>query len=85
MANISRYYEELVCPGIDQILKKRLDSGEKVLMSYGKLMERLSTFTEIRNRKTGETSEGSEKTDESLLPFIKNLTEIADAQLESLR
>jgi len=72
------YYEELECSGLDQVLKKRLDNGEKVVMSYGKLMERLATLKELKDSRVRNGE------DEEILPFIKNLIEIANTQLQSM-
>lgn len=38
------YYEDLVCPAIDDIIKTRIEKGEKLTLPYGKLMERLLMF-----------------------------------------
>ena len=38
------YYEDLACPAIDDIIRSRLENGEKLTLGYGKLMERLLMF-----------------------------------------
>ena len=38
------YYEDLSCPAIDDIIRSRLESGEKLSLGYGKLLERLLMF-----------------------------------------
>jgi len=35
------YYEDLACPEVNNVIKRRLECGEKVELGYGKLMERL--------------------------------------------
>ena len=79
MFHNSRYYEELDCLELDQVLKKRLDNGEAVAMSYGKLMERLATLKELKD------SQVRKGEDKKILPFIENLIEIANTQLQSMR
>ncbi len=38
------HYEDLKCPKVDNIVKARLENGEKINLPYGKLMERLLTL-----------------------------------------
>ena len=46
-----RYYEELSCPNLNEVIKERLKKGDKLTMPYGKLMERLDTFLLLKNSK----------------------------------
>ena len=48
-------------------------------MSYGKLMERLATFADLRDVRE---SQGKKM---DTMPFIDSLMDIADKQLQSLR
>ena len=43
------YYEDLSCPAIDDIIRSRLESGEKLTLGYGKLLERLLMFKDNAN------------------------------------
>ncbi|XP_065062974.1 uncharacterized protein LOC135689612 isoform X2 [Rhopilema esculentum] len=94
------YFEELRCTEIDGILKRRLESGEKLSLSYGKLMERLQTFMEIKEQEeqgfsTKECRTSTENNAEchnaealaipKLLPFIDDLFPIAEEQLGKLK
>ena len=45
-----RYYEELSCDEVDAVILKRLESGEKPTLTYGKLMERILKFSGIECR-----------------------------------
>lgn len=38
------HYEDLKCPQVDNIVRARLENGEKIELPYGKLMERLLTL-----------------------------------------
>ena len=44
-----RYYEDLECPDVDQILSERLRDGEQVTLPYGKLMDRLLLIRTLRD------------------------------------
>jgi len=41
------YHEELACPEVNTVLRKRLRDGEKPTLGYGKLMERLMYFESV--------------------------------------
>lgn len=45
------YYEDLHCPEVDDIIRARLEKGEKVELGYGKLMERLLLFKDYNAKK----------------------------------
>lgn len=42
-----RYYEDLACPRVIDIIKRRLENGENIELGYGKLMERLLLFKSL--------------------------------------
>lgn len=41
------YYEDLSCPRVADIIRRRLENGEKIELGYGKLMERLLLFKSL--------------------------------------
>jgi hypothetical protein len=41
------YYEDLSCPRVSDIIRRRLENGEKIELGYGKLMERLLLFKSL--------------------------------------
>lgn len=41
MTYFCRYYEDLQCKEVDEAIQSRLDTGDKVTLASGKLMERL--------------------------------------------
>ncbi|XP_077977073.1 uncharacterized protein LOC144432683 [Glandiceps talaboti] len=86
------YYEDLACELTDQMILKRLQGGDPVNLTYGKLMERLLTLKMKRENISGRGSGGdgfrTEKTatDDSLkkAPFYDLLIPIAEKQLQSM-
>ena len=44
------YYEDLACKGVDDVIRARLERGDKLELGYGKLMERLMMFKERDSR-----------------------------------
>jgi hypothetical protein len=46
------YYEDLACKAVDDIIKSRLEAGEKLELGYGKLMERLLMFKDLHDSKS---------------------------------
>lgn len=54
------YYEELQCSKVDDVIRARLEQGEKIELGYGKLMERLLMFKEFKDKNpTDENSKSS--------------------------
>ena len=47
-----KYDEELSCDEVEKVIHKRLESGEKPTLSYGKLMERILYFRFCKNATT---------------------------------
>jgi hypothetical protein len=43
------YYEDLACPRVDDIIRARLEKGDKLELAYGKLMERLLMFKDLQD------------------------------------
>ena len=43
------YYEDLECPGVDEIISERLRNGEDISLPYGKLMDRLLLIRTLRD------------------------------------
>jgi hypothetical protein len=66
------YYEDLSCPAIDDIIRSRLESGEKLGLGYGKLLERLLMFKD--------TAGGLEA--QSKLPLFDLIIPIAENDLK---
>ncbi|RNA31791.1 Ubox domain containing, partial [Brachionus plicatilis] len=69
------YYEDLHSPEVDDIIRARLERGEKVELGYGKLMERLLLFKDYIGKNKTLNSE-------SLLSL---LIPIAEKNLKSFR
>ena len=44
------YYEDLACKGVDDVIRARLERGDRLELGYGKLMERLMMFKERDTR-----------------------------------
>lgn len=43
------YYEDLSCDRVADIIRRRLENGEKIELGYGKLMERLLMFKSLKS------------------------------------
>ena len=65
-----RYYEELKCDEVNRVLYERLKGGEKPTLSYGKLMERVLYFTNLRRE--GSRSQVIFDGTLSICKFVKN-------------
>lgn len=46
------YYEDLACKAVDDIIRARLENGDKIELGYGKLMERLLMFKDLNKAKS---------------------------------
>lgn len=44
------WYEDLACPAVDEIIRQRLEKGDKLSLGYGKLMERLLMFKDVKDQ-----------------------------------
>ena len=44
------YYEDLNCAGVDEVIRKRLERGDTLELAYGKLMERLLMFKDLKEK-----------------------------------
>ena len=42
------YYEDIACKKVDDVIKARLEKGDKIELGYGKLMERLLLLKDIK-------------------------------------
>ena len=69
-----RYYEELKCDEVNTVLYERLKGGEKPTLSYGKLMERVLYFTNLRRE--GNRSQVMLDGTLSICKFVKNASVI---------
>ena len=69
-----RYYEELKCDEVNTVLYERLKGGEKPTLSYGKLMERVLYFTNLR--RGGNRSQVMLDGTLSICKFVKNTSVI---------
>jgi hypothetical protein len=45
------YYEDLACKSVDDIIRSRLELGETIQLGYGKLMERLLMFKDLKDKR----------------------------------
>lgn len=43
------YYEDIECPGVDEMISERLRNGEEMSLPYGKLMDRLLLIRTLRD------------------------------------
>lgn len=56
------YYEDLACPAVDDIIKCRLEKGDKLELGYSKLLERLLVFKDLHDNKRGVSSSSRRST-----------------------
>jgi hypothetical protein len=68
------WYEDLACSKVDDIVKQRLKRGDRVSLGYGKLMERLLMF---RDLKTGDYKDPTS--------LYSHLIPIAEANLTNFK
>lgn len=61
------YYEDLASKKVDDIIRARLEKGEKIELGYGKLMERLLLFKDINRNKNLNKKFTKENADSSSL------------------
>jgi hypothetical protein len=88
-----RWYEDLQCPEVDQVLEQRLGSGEEPTLAYGKLLERLLTMKMIqenipaRGSRYGGTNAPRNRSEEEFTKahFIKRLVPMAQQRLAHIK
>lgn len=98
--NFYRYYEDLVCQSLDQVLLKRLEKGDSVTLANGKLMDRLLVLKMVRegipsnpdniyyewdwDKYPDGPGEQSYELDETKAPFLKHLIDLADKSISEI-
>ena len=81
-----RYYEDLQCSQVDEILSQRLIEGEKVSLATGKLLERLLTIKMIRENIGGSRYSPLERNkNPTKAQFIRHLIPQAQERLRDIR
>ena len=87
-----RWYEDLQCAEVDDIIDARLKRGEQLSLPYGKLMERLLTIKMIREEIPQRPGYGwsykQNKKDENTInkaKFIHRLIPLAEKNLKNIR
>ena len=84
-----RWYEELQCKEVDEEIKRRLQEGEEVTLSNGKLLDRLLTIKMIREdipkRVSYWTRREKSNPDPTKATFFCDLIPIAESRLENIK
>ena len=84
-----RWYEELQCKEVDEEIKRRLQAGEEVTLSNGKLLDRLLAIKMIREdipkRASYWTRREKRNPDPTKATFIYDLIPIAESRLENIK
>lgn len=70
----TRNYEDLACTEVDKVISKRLEAGEDIDLTYGKLMERLLMLA--MRSKSNQDNE---------VPFLAALMDQAERRLKNIR
>ncbi|CAL1539878.1 unnamed protein product [Lymnaea stagnalis] len=82
------WYEDLSCPGTDEVISKRLAAGETISLPNGKLLERLLTILLLRNpqlARRGYDDMNYEGEPEGETNFFTQLMDLAEPKLTSIR
>ena len=83
-----RWYEELQCKEVEEEIKRRLQEGEEVTLSNGKLLDRLLTIKMIREdipkRASYWTRREKSNPDPTKATFFYDLIPIAESRLENI-
>lgn len=85
---LNRWYEDLQCTEVDNIILRRLQNGETVSLANGKLIERLLTIkmiresTSTRSRSTTIPNGGKKVTKAK---FFCDLVPLAEKRLKAIR
>ena len=84
-----RWYEELQCKEVDEEIKQRLQTGEEITLSNGKLLDRLLVLKMIREnipkRASFWTRRQKRDPDPTKATFIYDLIPIAESRLENIK
>ena len=86
-----RYYEDLQCTEVDDVIQARLKKNPVVNLPSGKLLERLLTFKMIRDNipsryfysRSNDTDDNKEKPTKAL--FLPDLIKLAEPKLTSIK
>ena len=76
----NRYYEDLQCKAVDEVIERRLAAGEPVNLPSGKLLERLLTLKMIRDGIAGQPSAPTDKA-----CFLPRLIQLSEPRLTSIK
>ncbi len=77
------------CPEVDEVIKNKMQAGESVSLSNGKLLERLLTIKMIREDIPKQSSwmgrNRQRNPDLSKATFIHDLIPVAEGRLENIK
>ena len=85
-----RWYEDLRCPEVDQVILERVEAGNEVSLPNGKLLDRLLSMKMYRENIKSRSSyfrgskEEPREADESKAPFFKHLLPIAQDKINGI-
>ncbi|KAK0048370.1 hypothetical protein Bpfe_022157 [Biomphalaria pfeifferi] len=81
------WYEDLRCTEVDEVISKRLESGEEVNLPNGKLLERLLTIFLLRNPHLDNCLNNSVELvrEPEIENFLDRLIDVTEPRLTSLR
>ncbi len=88
---ITRWYEDLQCKEVDEVVKQRMVAGESVTLSNGKLLERLLTIKMLREDIPKQSSysywgtKPKRNPDLTKATFINDLIPLAESRLEDIK
>ena len=91
LLTLFRWYEDLQCQDVDDVIDERLAAGEELKLPYGKLMERLLTFKMIRENIPARARYGfkrveeKKKEEQTKAKFISRLIPLAERRLQEIR
>ena len=85
-----RNYEDLRCDPVDEVIKRRLEAGEEVTLTNGKLLERMLTIKMLRENIPSRSrwyygSQPERTTNPTTAMFYDLLVPIAQSRLDSMR
>jgi len=83
-----RYYEDLRCDEVDDVILKRVESGEAVTLPNGKLIDRLLMMKMYRDGIPVKSYYGEKierKEDSKKAPFLGHLVGLGDKMLKNIR
>ena len=89
----NRWYEDLQCTEVDEIIAQRLKAGDKLTLNDGKLLERLLTIKMLRENIParsrrwgwGQQAEEGRETNPTKACFYPQLLPMGQQRLDSIR